>query len=179
MKVNLTEVNEAAKRVATSPGTTDIQLIAAWVMTETGVKTIRFRLLTAEAKKPTQGTEGSAGWDIYSGEDLTIAPGETAKVSTGLAVELPRGYYLDVRSRSGHAAAGLTVANSPGTIDWDYRGEVIVLLHNGGKAPVRIAEGARIAQFVMGKIVGVNWLETSGDLTTTKRGKGGLGSTGK
>lgn len=129
---------------------------------------------------PRYESSGAAGLDVPAAlrEPQTIAPGEVARVPTGLQLEIPAGYELQLRPRSGLAARhGLTLANSPATIDSDYRGEVLVLLHNLGPEPVVIERGTRIAQMVLQRVPRLEWEETAA-LAETARGEGGLGSTG-
>lgn len=131
---------------------------------------------------PAYQSEHAAGLDLVAavaeGAPLTLAPGARALVPTGLAIELPPGFEGQVRPRSGVALkSGVTVLNSPGTIDADYRGEVSVLLVNHGCEPVEIKRGARIAQLVVGPVVRVQ-LQESPSLSETNRGAGGYGSTG-
>ena len=112
------------------------------------------------------------------GEGLTLAPGARALVPSGLALEIPEGHEVQVRPRSGLALRhGLTLLNSPGTIDSDYRGEVGVILVNHGQAPVTIAHGMRIAQLVLAPVARVAWDEAEA-LAASARGDGGFGSTG-
>jgi dUTP pyrophosphatase len=143
--------------------------------------TVRFRRLPAnpDLPLPARATPGSAGYDVRSvEEDFDLEPGETRAVSTGLAMELPPGMECQVRPRSGLALKhGITVPNSPGTIDPDYRGEVKVILANLGPGPVRIARGDRIAQLVFARFEAPE-VEESGDLAGSGRGEGGFGSTG-
>jgi len=111
-------------------------------------------------------------------EAATLAPGERRLVPTGIVLALPAGFEAQVRPRSGLALKhGVTVLNSPGTIDADYRGEVGVILVNLGQAPFKIARGDRIAQLVVAPVARVAWDE-SGALAETERGGGGFGSTG-
>jgi dUTP pyrophosphatase len=131
---------------------------------------------------PQHETELSAGADLRaavpSADPITLAPGEHALVPTGLQVALPAGYEGQVRPRSGLAMRhGITVLNSPGTIDADYRGEVKVLLVNHGPEPFAIERGERIAQLVVARHAHVTWTE-EGELEETVRGAGGFGSTG-
>ncbi len=124
-------------------------------------------------------TEGSAGCDLRSAECVTILPGKRAIVSTGVKIELPSGFEAQVRPRSGLAAKyGVTVLNSPGTIDSDYRGTVKVILLNMGEEPFVINKGDRIAQLVFSEFNRCVFLKTQ-SLSTTERGSGGFGSTGK
>lgn len=128
---------------------------------------------------PKYETKGSAGLDIKSIEKLTINPGERKLVKTGLFLEIPEGYEVQVRPRSGLALKkGITVLNSPGTIDADYRGEVGVILINHSDESYDIIIGDRIAQMVFAKVEQADWLETE-EMSETERGEGGFGSTGK
>ena len=128
---------------------------------------------------PTRQTTGSAGFDLASAEpDFVLAPGERRLVSTGLAIELPSGMEGQVRPRSGLALKyGISMPNAPGTIDSDYRGELRVILQNGGSAPVTIARGDRIAQIVFARYE-VPELVDATALEESVRGPGGFGSTG-
>lgn len=126
-------------------------------------------------------TAHSAGVDLRANLDDTIIlqPGERALVSTGISMALPKGYEAQIRPRSGLAYKfGITVLNSPGTIDADYRGDIGVLLINHGKEAFAIEDGMRIAQLVVAKYTQFNWNEVE-YLTVTERGSGGFGSTGK
>ena len=129
---------------------------------------------------PQYETGGSVGMDIRSAENVTIAPGKTALIKTGLYVEIPYGYEIQVRPRSGLALKhSITVLNSPGTIDSDYRGEVGVILINHGTEDFQIKISERIAQMVLVKVEHIAW-QAVGSLTGgTKRGEKGFGSTGK
>ncbi len=109
---------------------------------------------------------------------VTLQPGERAMIGTGLALAIPPGYEGQVRPRSGLARDGVTVVNSPGTIDFDYRGECKVLLINHAMGPFTIEHGARIAQLVIAPVVQVELVEVD-ELTETTRGAGGFGSTGR
>lgn len=127
---------------------------------------------------PAYATTGAAGMDVVSAEDVVIAPGERHAVATGLAVAIPEGYEIQVRPRSGLALKhGITVPNTPGTIDSDYRGELKVILINLGAEPFTIARGDRVAQLVLAPVVQATWDEVT-ELDTTERGAGGFGSTG-
>jgi dUTP pyrophosphatase len=132
---------------------------------------------------PAYQTEGAAGLDLIAALDvrspLTLASGARALVPTGLIIELPPGYEAQVRPRSGLALNyGVTVLNSPGTIDCDYRGEVRVVLANLGQAPFEIRRGERIAQLVVSPVTHAELIEVA-HITDTARGAGGFGSTGK
>jgi dUTP pyrophosphatase len=129
---------------------------------------------------PAYATAGSAGTDLHAAveSEVVLAPGERCAVPTGLVMALPAGYEGQVRPRSGLALrAGLTVANAPGTVDSDYRGEVMVILVNLGREPVTIRRGERIAQLVVAPVVRATFVETA-DLPPSNRGAGGFGSTG-
>jgi dUTP pyrophosphatase len=132
--------------------------------------------------QPAYQTADAAGFDLAAAipddEPMTLAPGGAAMIPTGLVFELPRGFEAQVRPRSGLAARhSVTVLNSPGTIDADYRGEVRVLLINLGTAPFTIARGDRIAQVVVAPVRQVAFAPVA-ETTTTTRGAGGFGSTG-
>jgi dUTP pyrophosphatase len=127
---------------------------------------------------PAYATAGAAGMDVVSAEEVTIAPGARHAVATGLAMAIPQGYEIQVRPRSGLALKhGITVPNTPGTIDSDYRGELKVILINLGAEPFAIARGDRVAQLVLAPVVQASWDEVA-ELDATERGAGGFGSTG-
>ena len=128
---------------------------------------------------PSRATAQAAGYDVRSAEtDLDLHPGEIRAVSTGLIMELPPGMECQVRPRSGLAARyGITLPNSPGTIDPDYRGELKVLLQNGGGEAVSIRRGERIAQLVFARFEAPDVLEVD-SISQTDRGQGGFGSRG-
>ena len=127
---------------------------------------------------PAYATEGAAGMDIVSAEDVTLAPGARHAVATGLSVAIPAGYEIQVRPRSGLALKhGISIPNTPGTIDSDYRGELKVILINHGAEPFAIARGDRVAQLVLAPVTQAAWNEVA-DLDETERGAGGFGSTG-
>lgn len=127
---------------------------------------------------PGYATDGAAGMDIVSAEDVTIVPGARHAVATGLAVAIPQGYEIQVRPRSGLALKhGITVPNTPGTIDSDYRGELKVIMINHGAEAFAIARGDRVAQLVLAPVTQGTWVEVE-ELDATTRGAGGFGSTG-
>jgi len=129
---------------------------------------------------PSYATPGSVGLDLCAAveDGVVLEPGERALIPTGLIIEIPEGYEGQIRPRSGLALKkGITVLNSPGTIDSDYRGEVKVILINLGKEKVEIKRGERIAQLVIAPVVRVD-LEETPDISETLRGGGGFGSTG-
>lgn len=128
---------------------------------------------------PTYATEGSAGLDLRADVEVRLEPGQRALVPTGLALELPEGYEAQVRPRSGLALRhGIGMVNAPGTIDSDYRGEIGVLLVNHGSEPVVLRRGERIAQLVVARYERVA-LEEVDSLSSTFRGSGGFGHTGR
>ncbi|RJY09263.1 dUTP diphosphatase [Aurantiacibacter aquimixticola] len=127
---------------------------------------------------PSYATSGAAGMDVLSAEDVTIPPSGRHAVPTGFALAIPDGYEVQVRPRSGLALKhGITLPNTPGTIDSDYRGELKVILINHGDEPFAIARGDRIAQLVLAPVTLANWDEVE-ELDATDRGAGGFGSTG-
>jgi dUTP pyrophosphatase len=145
---------------------------------------VRITLLPhgADLPQPSYQSEHAAGLDLLAAvpahAPLTLAPGSRTLVPTGIAIALPAGHEAQVRPRSGLAARhGVTVLNSPGTIDADYRGEVQVLLVNLGSEAVSIVRGMRIAQLVIAPVVRAK-LQNVAALDATTRGKGGFGSTG-
>lgn len=136
---------------------------------------------TSQNNLPAYETLSSAGMDVRAAlnEAVTLLPLERKLIPTGLFLEIPHGYEVQVRPRSGLAYKnGITVLNAPGTIDADYRGEVGVLLVNLSNEPFTIASGDRIAQLVVAKVEQIEWKPTS-HLSETERGEGGFGSTGK
>jgi dUTP pyrophosphatase len=142
---------------------------------------VLIKKLRTDAILPRYMTEHAAGLDLSAAIDapVVLAPGERAAISTGLAFALPPGYEGQLRPRSGLAREhGITLVNSPGTLDADYRGPLVVLVINHGYAPVSIAPGQRIAQLVIAPVVQAELVEVD-DLSTTERGAGGFGSTGR
>ncbi len=139
---------------------------------------LEVKRLTQDAALPAYAHPGDAGMDLYANEALTLEPGQTGMVRTGIAIALPPGTEAQVRPRSGLALKhGVTVLNAPGTIDEGYRGEVGVILVNHGAAPYAIEKGMRIAQMVVQPVLRVDVVEAR-DLSDTRRGEGGFGSTG-
>lgn len=142
---------------------------------------VKIKKLNENAKVPTYGTEFSAGADIYAciDEDIKILSGETATIKTGISVETPEGFMLLVFARSGLSIKqGLAPANKVGVVDSDYRGEVIVALHNHSSEAKVVSNGDRVAQMVFVPYFKANFEETT-SLSNTARGAGGFGSTGK
>jgi dUTP diphosphatase len=124
------------------------------------------------------GPDEDAGMDLHSVESVTLGPGETKLVPTGLAIELPAGYEAQIRPRSGLALKySITLPNSPATIDPGYRGEIRVILLNLGREPFQISPGERIAQMVIARYEAIEWEE--GELGNSVRGEGGFGSSGR
>jgi dUTP pyrophosphatase len=150
-------------------------------MTEPPVIRVRVLPHAEGLELPSYASAGAAGADLRAAVDseLVVAPGERTAVPTGLVMEIPRGWEGQVRPRSGLAIrCGLTVANAPGTIDSDYRGEVKVLLVNLGGGAVTIHRGDRVAQLVLAPVVRAEFVAVE-ELEATDRGAGGFGSTGR
>jgi dUTP pyrophosphatase len=128
---------------------------------------------------PRYASEDAVGLDVAAAEELMLQPGKRHAVATGFAIEIPRGYEVQVRPRSGLAIKhGITCLNTPGTIDSDYRGEVKVILINLGEEAFEIRRGERIAQLVPAPVLRADFVEAS-ELAETARGEGGFGSTGR
>jgi dUTP pyrophosphatase len=128
---------------------------------------------------PAYMTDQSAGMDICAAvnEETIILPGQRKKIPTGISIALPEGYEAQIRPRSGLAInQGITLLNSPGTIDADYRGEIALIVINHGSAPFAVTRGMRLAQMVVQKIFQVDWVEVA-ELNKTSRGTGGFGHT--
>jgi len=143
---------------------------------------VRYKALSARATLPKYQTELAAGMDLHAcladGEMLTVPPGEIIRVPLGFAVALPPGYEAQIRPRSGLATkSGITVPNSPGTVDADYRGEMVVALINLGREPFVVRHGDRVAQMVLARHAHAE-MEIVTELDETSRGAGGFGSTG-
>ena len=140
---------------------------------------LKVKKLNNLAEIPAYQTAEAAGFDLHSIEDVVIAPGERKLIGTGLAFEIPAGYEIQIRPRSGLAYKhGITVLNTPGTIDSDYRGEIKVLLINHSNENFEIKVGERIAQAVIKEVIQATFEEVE-ELNDTARGAGGFGSTGK
>ena len=140
---------------------------------------LKIKKLNPKAIIPAYQTEEAAGFDLHSIEDIVLKPNERKLISTGLAFEIEVGYEVQIRPRSGLAfKEGITVLNSPGTVDSDYRGEIKVLLINLGDKEFEIKRGDRIAQAVVAPIIQAKIVEVD-KLSITKRGEKGFGSTGK
>ena len=139
---------------------------------------IRVKKLVEDAKLPFKATKGSAFYDVYAEENTSLKPNLTAPVPTGLAFDVPSGYEMEIRPRSGLSLHKILIANSPGTLDSDYRGELKILLLNLGNKSYLIKKGDRIAQIGVRTVPGINFLEVD-KLSKTTRGSRGLGSTGR
>lgn len=149
---------------------------------------IKFKKLSPDATTPTRGSNDAAGYDLYANNydfahdlkdwTLMILPGETVKVYTDIAIEIPNGYFGGIYARSGLACkSGLAPANKVGIIDSDYRGPLIVCLYNQSSVPQIIHKGDRIAQLIVQPYLSFEWEEVT-DLEETQRGDKGFGSTG-
>lgn len=141
---------------------------------------MRIQKLNPKATIPTYGSQESAGADLYACLEsaITLKPGERALVPHGIAIELSKGFEAQIRSRSGLALKnGISVLNSPGTVDSDYRGELKTLLINLGQEDFVVEHGMRIAQLVVARHETIDWTESK-CLSSTDRGEGGYGSTG-
>ncbi len=143
---------------------------------------VNFKKLNEDAKVPTYGSQYAAGADLYActnGETVTFKPGETKLIHTGIAMEIPEGYAGLIYARSGIAnKRGLAPSNKVGVVDSDYRGEIMVSLHNHSNEEQSISDFERIAQMVIAPFLAVEYNEVE-ELTDTVRGEGGFGSTGK
>jgi dUTP pyrophosphatase len=143
---------------------------------------LNVKKLHPKAILPTYGSAGAAGADLYAlpeGDPIVIEAGHTVMIHTGLAMAIPEGYAGLVYARSGLASKrGLAPANKVGVIDSDYRGELMVALHNHGTQPQTVEPGERVAQFVLTPVITACFAETD-DLDSTERGEGGFGSTGR
>ena len=145
------------------------------------IKFKRLRKVLNHIPLPSYATKGSAGLDIYAAieKPISLPHGAIEMVPTNISVEIPEGYEIQVRPRSGLAAKhGIGILNSPGTIDSDYRGEVKIIIINFGKEDFVIQPAERIAQLVVSKVYTAKFIETK-ELNNTSRGKGGFGHTGR
>ena len=139
---------------------------------------LKLKKLRSDAKLPSYAHPGDAGMDIYSSEDVLIIAGKTKIISTGLSFEIPYGFEMQIRPKSGLSLNfGLTILNSPGTLDAGYRGELKILVFNTSDKDYEVKKGQKIAQGIVSKIELVDIEEVS-ELSDTSRGKNGFGSTG-
>jgi dUTP pyrophosphatase len=141
--------------------------------------TINVKKLNEKATLPFKAHKTDAGYDLFSIMEETIAPGETKLIKTGISIQLPPNTEAQIRPRSGLALKhSITVLNSPGTIDEEYRGEIGVILINHGKEIFIVEKNMKIAQMVINPVLSVDIKEVEGELSETERGSGGFGSTG-
>jgi len=142
---------------------------------------VLFAKIDPGASQPTQGTKSAAGWDLRALEDTKVFKGVSAKIRTGLAVAIPEGWEGQIRSRSSLGAKGMIMPNGVGTIDSDYRGELMVLATWIGEGDfIELSKGERIAQMLIAPVPVTNFREVSfEELSTTERGEGGFGSSGR
>jgi dUTP pyrophosphatase len=144
-----------------------------------GPITVRMKKLSPGARMPQAARAGDVAYDLYSIVDYELSPGERYAVPTGIALEIPEGFEGQVRPRSGLAMKdGVTVLNTPGTIDSGFRGEVKTIMINLGQKPFMITKGMRISQLAIRHVPEVKFIEVD-ELSDTERGAGGFGSTGK
>lgn len=140
---------------------------------------VKIKMLSGYAVVPSQAKPGDACYDLFSVEDIIVPPGETRLIPCGFSIEIPYGWEAQIRPRSGLAFKyGITVLNTPGTIDSGYRGEMKVILHNAGKDKFLINIGDRVAQMCIKPVYEVNFIEVE-SLSQSERGVGGCGSTGR
>jgi len=140
---------------------------------------IKIKRLRENAILPKKAYEHDAAFDLHAAEDVMLKPGERKPVKTGLAVEMPQNYHAEIRPRSGLAAKhGVTIINTPGTVDSGYRGELMVILINHGNEEFLVRTGERIAQILFSKVDPITFTEVD-ELADTERGEKGFGSSGK
>lgn len=141
---------------------------------------VKFKKLHALAKLPARGSKGAAGFDVYAALDMAVVidPGQCELIQTGFACEIPDGWEIQLRPRSSMGRQKITIPNSPATIDSDFRGHLAVMLFNQSSEPFVVENGHRIAQMILSEVP-VMEPEWADELTSTERGEGGLGSTGK
>jgi len=139
---------------------------------------LKVKKINPEARIPAYAHEGDSGLDLYSVEETVIEPGERKTVKTGLQISMPKGFEAQVRPKSGLASKfGVTVLNTPGTIDSGYRGEIMVIMANLGKETYKVEKGKKIAQMVIAKVEEAE-IEETNSLEDSSRKEGGFGSTG-
>ncbi len=143
--------------------------------------TLKYIKLNYRATEPTYGSAEAACFDLYAAEAKLIGPSEIATVSTGISFQVPEGFMLEVRPRSGLSRKGIVMANSPGTIDSDYTGELFIILHNTTSEGYNVDVGDRIAQGLLVAVNQVQFEDVEGpkNIRYTERGDDGLGSTGR
>ena len=142
---------------------------------------VRFARIHEDAQAPTQGTLEAAGWDLRALEDTEVIRGESSRIRTGLAVAIPPGWEGQIRSRSSLGAKGMIMPNGVGTIDSDYRGELMILATWIGEGDsIKLAKGERVAQLLIAPVPLTKFTEVDfEDLSQTERGEGGFGSSGR
>lgn len=142
---------------------------------------VRFARIHEDAQAPTQGTVEAAGWDLRALEDTEVIRGESSRIRTGLAVAIPSGWEGQIRSRSSLGAKGMIMPNGVGTIDSDYRGELMILATWIGEGDsIKLAKGERVAQLLIAPVPLTTFTEVNfEDLSLTERGEGGFGSSGR
>ncbi|MEJ5306802.1 MAG: dUTP diphosphatase [candidate division WOR-3 bacterium] len=134
--------------------------------------------ITENGFLPKYMTEGSSGADLFASEEVCIEPFDVSLIPTGIRVEIPSGYEIQIRPRSGYSLKNkILILNSPGTIDSDYRGEIKIIMFNLNRERFCVKKGERIAQMVLSKVEKANFIE--GKINSTKRGDGGFGHTGQ
>jgi dUTP pyrophosphatase len=141
-------------------------------------KTVKLQRLLPTAHLPTKGSVGSAYYDLYAAEGGLVDAGRVRPITMGWNIEVPQGWFLDIRPRSGLAIIGITVNNSPGTVDADFRGELKVIVVNHGDLPYYVKVGDRIAQCALMPVCECDFVEQA-ELSKTARNTGGYGSTGR
>jgi dUTP pyrophosphatase len=139
---------------------------------------VKIKTLREDVVVPRYQSEGAAGFDLVSSISQVIQPYTWETIPCGFALELPEGYELQIRSRSGMAGKGLIVLNQPGTVDSDYRGEIKVMLMNVGFKAQHVVQGSRIAQGVLSPVLAIKFMQVK-ELTESVRGDNGFGSTGE
>lgn len=140
---------------------------------------LKIKYLPGATFPPKQATQGSAGWDLYCNEIKVLNPNEVAFLKLGFCLEIPEGYYVSIVARSSMAKRGIIIPNSPGIIDSDYTGEIMVMMINlNPDFAIQLAPGDRIAQMLLHKCEPIDF-EVTDSLKYTERGSGGFGSTGK
>jgi dUTP pyrophosphatase len=167
------------KKVHSPPKDIDSTLAVDYIMRRN--VEVLFAKLDPNASAPTQGSKSAAGWDLRALEDTTVSKGSSTKIRTGIAVAIPEGWEGQIRSRSSLGAKGMIMPNGVGTIDSDYRGELMVLATWIGEGDsIQLSKGERVAQMLIAPVPVTSYKEVSvEDLSTTERGKGGFGSSGR
>lgn len=141
---------------------------------------VKFKRLSSLAQLPVRASKGAAGFDVFAAleKSVVVEPGEVALINTGLAMEIPDGWEIQLRPRSSMGRRRITIPNSPATIDSDFRGELAVMLFNQSSEPFVVESGHRIAQMILSEVP-VMEPEWATELSPTERGDGGIGSTGR